>query len=53
MSPSATDRSRSHRDAAKRMSPLVSEVMQEYGAATKEALARYLPEGYPTQYLYD
>jgi len=34
------------------MSPLVSEVMQEYGSATSEALARYLPEGYPTQYLY-
>jgi geranylgeranyl diphosphate synthase type II len=32
---------------------LVSALLQEYGAVTKQALAAYLPSGEPRQYLYD
>jgi len=32
---------------------LVSETLAEYGAITREAIARYLPSGEPQAYLYD
>jgi geranylgeranyl diphosphate synthase, type II len=32
---------------------LVSSILQEYGAVTKQALADYLPSGEPRRYLYD
>lgn len=35
------------------MSPLVADMLQEYGSTTREAMARYLPDGYPTRYLYE
>jgi len=35
------------------MSPLVADMLEEYGSTTREALARYLPSGYPTRYLYE
>jgi len=35
------------------MSPLVAEMLEEYGSTTRHALVRYLPDGYPTRYLYE
>lgn len=35
------------------MSPFVADVLEEYGSITREALVHYLPNGYPTQYLYE
>lgn len=35
------------------MSTLVAETLEEYGATTREALASYLPSGYPTRHLYE
>jgi geranylgeranyl diphosphate synthase type II len=39
--------------SAAAMSPLVGDMLEEYGATTREALARYLPSGFPTRYLYE
>ena len=39
--------------AAASLSPLVSEMLDEYGATTRDALVDYLPSGYPTRYLYE
>ena len=35
------------------MPSLVAETLQEYGSTTREALATYLPKGYPSRYLYE
>ncbi|WP_291566606.1 polyprenyl synthetase family protein [Bradyrhizobium sp.] len=35
------------------MTSLVADTLEEYGALTREALVSYLPNGYPTRYLYD
>ena len=54
MSPSAAkvrkSRSSTDRHAT---SSLVAETLEEYGAMTREALATYLPDGYPGRHLYD
>jgi geranylgeranyl diphosphate synthase type II len=35
------------------MSSLVADTLEEYGSITRDALAAYLPTGYPTRYLYE
>jgi len=46
--------SRSFSEADFRAAPsLVAETLKEYGSATRDALATYLPKGYPSEYLYE
>lgn len=35
------------------MSTLVAETLQEYGSTTREAIASYMPSGYPARHLYE
>jgi geranylgeranyl diphosphate synthase type II len=35
------------------MSSLVADTLDEYGSATREAMASYLPNGYPARHLYE
>ena len=35
------------------MSTLVADTLREYGSVTREAMAGYLPSGYPAQHLYE
>jgi geranylgeranyl diphosphate synthase type II len=35
------------------MSSLVAETLEEYGSTTREAMASYLPSGYPARHLYE
>ena len=35
------------------MSSLVAETLEEYGSSTREAMAGYLPNGYPARHLYE
>ena len=35
------------------MTSLVADTLEEYGSTTREALASYLPIGFPTRYLYE
>ncbi|THD47664.1 MAG: polyprenyl synthetase family protein [Bradyrhizobium sp.] len=56
MSPSAARVRKSRSSAAAdgaAMTSLVADTLEEYGALTREALVSYLPNGYPTRYLYD
>jgi geranylgeranyl diphosphate synthase type II len=54
VSPSATKVRKSRASAARNAtSSLVAETLEEYGAMTREALATYLPDGYPGRHLYD
>jgi len=56
VSPSAARVRKSRSSAAAdgaAMTSLVADTLEEYGALTREALVSYLPNGYPTRYLYD
>jgi len=42
-----------HRKHKASTSPLIPQVLEEYGALTRQAMQRYIPNGAPQSYLYD